>query len=96
MAKHKWLNQMLALSMLSVLASPVTSGLAAEAQQVQAPGPGRAPASMGAVQEAEKPLEVTGQSRNLSMSLTLRNEKDKIKFIEIRRTFRDEVRGTGY
>lgn len=59
-------------------------------------GQERTMASVGGVQEAEKPLEVTGQSRNLNMVLVLKNDKDKIKFVEVRRSYRDEVKKTQY
>jgi hypothetical protein len=58
--------------------------------------PTRAPAAAflsnsSGVKEVDKPLQVTGQSRNLSMMLTLKNEKDKVKFVEVRRSYRDQV-----
>jgi hypothetical protein len=56
----------------------------------------RGMASVGGVAEAEKPLEVTGQSRNLSMVLVLKNDKDKIKFVEVRRNFKNEVKQTQF
>ena len=40
---------------------------------------------------AQKPLEVKGQSRNLNMLLTLRNDKDKIKFVKVRDNYREEI-----
>jgi hypothetical protein len=48
---------------------------------------GRAPASaqMGNT-EVDKPLKVQGQSRNLSMMLVRKSEKDKIRFGEILKT----------
>ena len=39
------------------------------------------------------PLEVRGQSRNLNMTLVLRNDKDKIKFVKIRENYRQEILG---
>ncbi len=53
-------------------------------------------ASIGGVAESDKAIQVTGQSRNLSMLLTLRNEKDRIKFVEVRRDFRPEIGQTQY
>jgi hypothetical protein len=40
---------------------------------------------------SQKPLEVNGQSRNLNMMLVLRNDKDKIKFVRPRESYRDEI-----
>ena len=43
--------------------------------------------------DTQKPLEVNGQSRNLNMMLVLRNDKDKIKFVKIRESYRNEILG---
>jgi hypothetical protein len=53
-------------------------------------------ASIGGVAESDKAIQVMGQARNLSMMLTLRNEKDRIKFVEVRRHFRPEISQTQY
>lgn len=44
----------------------------------------------------EKVVKVKGQSRNLSMMLVLKGEKDKIKFGEIRENYKQEVIKTNY
>jgi hypothetical protein len=52
--------------------------------------------SKGGVQEVEKPLNVNGQTRNLSMMLTFSNEKEKIQFFDVRRNYQEEVPKTNY
>ncbi len=47
-------------------------------------------------QTINKPLEVRGQTRNLSMILTVSSKKDKIKFIKMRVNYRDEILRTQY
>ncbi len=42
----------------------------------------------------QKPLQVTGQSRSLNMMLVLRNEKDKIQFVPVRKDFKDKIQET--
>ena len=44
----------------------------------------------------KKPMEIKGQARNLSMLLTLKNNKDKIKFVEPRSDYRPEILKTNY
>lgn len=58
----------------------------------------RAPASQGfgGNKEVDKPLQVSGQTRNLSMMLVLKSEKDKIHFGEIRTHYRIETQKTFY
>ena len=46
--------------------------------------------------QGEKVLKVHGQSRNLSMMFVLKEEKETIKFGEIRENFRQEVLKTSY
>jgi hypothetical protein len=48
----------------------------------------RGPASR---QPGERILKVQGQTRNLSMMLVLKSEKDKIKFGEVRDNYRAEI-----
>ena len=45
---------------------------------------------------AKKPLEVRGQSRQLSMMLVLKNSKDKIEFVKVRENFEKEILNTSY
>lgn len=59
--------------------------------------PSRAPAGLLAgSQEVDKPLKVQGQSRNLSMMLMLKKEKDKIKFGEVRENYNEEISKTSF
>ena len=59
--------------------------------------PSRAPAGLLAgSQEVDKPLKVQGQSRNLSMMLMLKKEKDKIKFGEVRENYNEEISKTNF
>ncbi len=59
--------------------------------------PSRAPAGLlTGSQEVDKPLKVQGQSRNLSMMLMLKKEKDKIKFGEIRENYNYEISKTNF
>ena len=48
------------------------------------------------VSSVKKPLEVRGQSRNLSMMLVLKNSKDKIEFVNVRENFEKEILNTSY
>ena len=61
-------------------------------------GASRSPASatLHSGSESEQVLKVSGQSRNLSMMLTIKSEKDKIKFGEIRENYKNEVKKTNY
>ena len=45
---------------------------------------------------AGKPLEVRGQSRNLSMLQTTQAEKDQINFVKRRTSYRHEIKTTSY
>lgn len=62
----------------------------------------RAPASANpskgsiAVTESDKPLKVTGQSRNVNMMLVLKNENEQIKFVKVRKNFQDKVAATHF
>lgn len=40
---------------------------------------------------AGQPLQVKGQSRSLNMVLVLRNDKDKIKFVQVRENYHTEI-----
>lgn len=57
--------------------------------------PSRGPAATGST-EVDKPLEVKGQTRTLSMRLILKNGKDRIQFVENRKDFRSEILSTGF
>lgn len=50
----------------------------------------------GGPREVEKPLNINGQTRNLSMMMTLKNDKDQIQFLDIRRNYKNEVPKTNY
>jgi len=54
-----------------------------------------APGQSG-TQEVEKPLRISGQSRNLSMMLVLKNDKDKVRFANVRRSYRDRLPDTRF
>lgn len=56
-------------------------------------GGGRSPAS---VTDSSNALEVRGQSRNLSMMLTLRNRGNDIKFVKPRENYKNEIQNTSY
>ena len=43
-----------------------------------------------ASKQIDKPLQVNGQTRNLSMMLVLKSEKEKITFVDVRRNFKDK------
>jgi hypothetical protein len=79
-----------------------TRGLASSRESVNALqssafSPSRRPAgAFTGSKEVDKPLQVKGQSRNLSMMLMLKGEKDKIKFGEVRENYRREVRDTSF
>ena len=45
---------------------------------------------------AENPLQVRGQVRNLNMMLILKNKKEKLNQIEVRRDYRNEIKKTKY
>lgn len=45
---------------------------------------------------SQKPLQVKGQTRALSMGLTLKNEKEKIDHIKPRDNFDEEIKDTNY
>lgn len=46
--------------------------------------------------DSEKALEVRGQSRNLSLMLVLKNNKESLDFVQPRNSFRKEIQNTNY
>lgn len=64
----------------------------------------RKPASLGEFEAAnafsgtsgQRALEIRGQSRTLSMMLVLKNGKENINFVKVRRHYREEILGTEY
>lgn len=75
------------LSLLALVASAH-----AKAADPQASQPGQqAPSGMSSV----KPLEVQGQARG-TMLLNFQNEKFEIKFIKVRKDYREEILATPY
>jgi len=61
----------------------------------QVPDKSAAPPSSG-VQEVDKPLNVSGQNRNLSMMMVLKGDRDEIHFVDVRKNYQDEVPQTLY
>jgi len=41
--------------------------------------------------ETSNPLNVRGQRRNLKMALVLKNKRDKVKFVKIRKNYKKEI-----
>lgn len=69
----------------------------ANAEQPQAAPASRAPAAAApSTTEVDKPLEVKGQTRTLSMRLILKNGKERIQFVEERKDFKSEIQTTGF
>ncbi len=58
--------------------------------------PGAWASAMGGSHEVQKPLRVFGQSRNISMQLVLKSEKDKLKFANVRTDYRDKFSRVKY
>jgi hypothetical protein len=58
----------------------------------------RLPASTEAsgVIEGKESIEIRGQSRTLSMGLMIQSKKEKLRFVEPRRNYRDEILNTNY
>lgn len=50
----------------------------------------------GGTTTVDKPLDVKGQTRTLSMMLVLKSKKEKINFITVRRQYHDEILATKY
>lgn len=55
---------------------------------------GRVPAAMA--NDPNRAVEIRGQSRTLSMMLVLKNGKDSINFIKIRKDYAAEINGTEF
>lgn len=49
-----------------------------------------------AAREVEKPLKISGQTRNLSMLLVLKSDKDQVKFAHVRLNYRDKFAQVKY
>lgn len=47
-------------------------------------------------QNINKVMKVRGQTRTLSMMLVLKNKKDSIEFINIKKNYREEILNTEY
>ena len=66
------------------------------------PGETAAPSSLSggadssASKEVEKPLEINGQSRNLSMMMVLKGDQDSVDFVDIRKNYQQEIPKTMY
>jgi hypothetical protein len=60
------------------------------------PSVSRGPASIPVGAEANRAVEIRGQSRTLSMMLVLKNSKDSINFIKVRKDYGPEIGGTQY
>lgn len=58
-------------------------------------GKSSAAAPLGST-DLQKPLEVKGQTRNVSMMVINQAEKDKLKFVTARKDFRDQILSTKY
>lgn len=46
--------------------------------------------------EFQKPLEVKGQTRNISMMLVNQSSKNEVKFVTARKNFREQILSTKY
>lgn len=58
------------------------------AARLAAPAPARNPASAREISEA---IDITGQSRNLSMGLMFQRDKDKLSFGSPRTNYKDKI-----
>jgi hypothetical protein len=76
------------------------SGKSSSGVQTAAPvsGSGGGSSYGGALESSGsgKATEVKGQIRNLSMMLVLKNQKDRIEFVRMRRDYRKEILDTKY
>ena len=70
-----------------------TKAIKAKTVSVSAPAV-RAPAAMA--NDPNRTVEIRGQSRTLSMMLVLKNGKDSINFIKIRKDYAAEISGTEF
>jgi hypothetical protein len=57
-----------------------------------APAVAREPAAV----DPNRAIEIRGQSRTLSMMLVLKNGKENINFIRVRKDYNEEIRGTDF
>lgn len=46
--------------------------------------------------EVEKPLDISGQNRNLQMMMVLKGDREEINFVDIRRNYEDQIPRTLY
>jgi hypothetical protein len=53
-------------------------------------------AASGGTRQVDQALKVTGQTRTLSMQLTLKSKKEKIEFVNPRRNYDKEISQTRY
>ncbi len=53
-------------------------------------------AQRGPASDPNAPIEVHGQSRNLNMMLMLKNEKEAIDFIKLRKDYQEETQQMNY
>ena len=58
--------------------------------------PGTMARAPNGVSDSNKALEVKGQTRNLSMMLTLKNRGDNIDFVKPRQNYQSEIKNTGF
>lgn len=56
----------------------------------------KAPQLTAGTKEIAEEMKVTGQTRTLNMLLVLKNKRDRINFINVRRNFRGEILDTQY
>ena len=77
------------LFVIAVFLSPSADAkTCAKGQKVRPSGPSNV--------QIEKTLKVRGQTRTLNMMLVLKNKKDKLKFINARTKYREEILNTEY
>lgn len=78
----------------------VSAGKPTNSRRQAAKSPSRQPSGAFVGSSAgsgeRKPLKVQGQSRNLSMMLVLKGEKDKIRFGDIRENYKREILNTNF
>jgi hypothetical protein len=76
-------------------APAANSSEAAVKRALASVGPGGAAAG-GGKNDPNHAVEIRGQSRTLSMMLVLKNGKENINFIKIRKDYSPEIAGTQY
>lgn len=89
------LMQIVALVAFVISLTPFTFAAGSQAKTT----PSRKPASvpgMGGHSDLSQPLEIKGQSRMLNMRLMIQSKKEKLKFVEPRRNYHDEIVNTHY